>query len=399
MNVPNCKNIVSADKLWNIALEFIERIDKKQKEYNLKLAYIVYRYSKISITAPGTLNNLVFLSCFYNIGKTNKDFNDSEFQSYLFLKYFSPLKEFSEILLLKNYKLPIVGNFRICQSFTDNYIKYGDKKIALEETLKDKDKYNVIDIVNLKKLVKSTDFDYEFNSFHYKTEIYRIISQSIFDLSYKNNNFFLMLSSLFEMYSFETLNHSKTTAQIAYLLALNLNVPARRSKIIYVAGLCHDLGKVCIPLEILEKQGSLTDEEFKKMKLHVTYTKEILYQKIDYEIIEIAYRHHERLNGSGYPNGLTHNKMTIDQEILQAADVMSALLMKRSYKEEFTWDNCIEILDRQTAEGKFNPIIINCLKDSRNDIENIIKETLVESESVYKEIEEERKNYYQLQKQ
>ena len=135
------------------------------------------------------------------------------------------------------------------------------------------------------------------------------------------------------------------------------------------------------------------------MKLHVTYTKEILYQKIDYEIIEIAYRHHERLNGSGYPNGLTHNKMTIDQEILQAADVMSALLMKRSYKEEFTWDNCIEILDRQTAEGKFNPIIINCLKDSRNDIENIIKETLVESESVYKEIEEERKNYYQLQKQ
>ncbi len=398
MNQPNCKNIVSADKLWNIALEFIERIDKDQKEYNLKLAYIVYKYSKISITAPGTLNNLVFLSCFYNVGKLNRNSLSQEFQSYLFLKYFSPLKEFSEILLLKNYKLPIVGNFRICQSFTDNYIKFGDKKIALEETLKEKDKYNIIDVANLKKLVKSTDFDYEFNSFHYKTEVYRIIAQSITDLNYRNNNFFLMLSSLFEMYSFETLNHSKTTAQIAYLLAVNLKVPPRRCKIIYIAGLCHDLGKVCIPLDILEKQGALTDEEFKQMQMHVTYTKEILYQKIDYEIIEIAYRHHERLNGIGYPNHLTHNQMTIDQEILQVADVMSALLMKRSYKEEFSWDNCIEILERQTAEGRFNSDIVNCLKESKKEIENIIKETLVDSENVYKEIEQEKIKYNQLEK-
>ncbi len=394
MTSPNCRNIVPADKLWNIALEFIGRIDNKQKEYNLKLAYIVYKYSKISVTAPTTLKNLVFLSCFYNVGKLNRGYENSEFQTYLFLKYFSPLKDFSEILLL-NSRLPIAGNFRICQSFTDNYIKLGSKEKALEKTLEEKERYNLIDITNLKRLVRLTDFDYEFNSCHYKTEVYKVISSTFFDLN-ERNNFFLMLSSLFEMYSFETLNHSKTTAQIAFQLAENLKVPSRRCKIIYVAGLCHDLGKVNIPLDVLEKQGKLTDEEFKKMQLHVTYTKEILDQKIDYEIIEIAYRHHERLNGSGYPNKLTHNQMTIDQEILQVADVMSALLMKRSYKEEFSWENCLEILDRQTGEGKFNPVIIECLKNSREEIENIIKETLVESENVYKQIEEEKIKYNQI---
>jgi HD-GYP domain-containing protein (c-di-GMP phosphodiesterase class II) len=391
MKTPNCRNIVSADKLWNIAIEFIGRIDNNQKEYNLKLAYIVYKFSKISVTSPEITKNLVFLSCFYNVGKLNSNYEDTEFRTYLFLKYFSPLKDFSEILLL-NSRLPIAGNFRICQSFTDNYIRYNDKNIALEETLKEKDRYNFVDINNLKKLIKNTDFEYEFNSCHYKTAVYQVISTMIFNLNEKNN-FFNMLSSLFEMYSYETLNHSKTTAAIAYLLAENLNIPSRRCKIIYVAGLCHDLGKVDIPLDILEKQGKLTDEEFETMKMHVTYTKEILDQKIDYEIVELAYRHHERLNGSGYPRHLTHDQMTLDQEIIQVSDVISALLMKRSYKEEFSWDNCIQILESQVEEGKLNSTVVKCLKDSKDGIIDIITDTLKESDVIYAEIEKEKNKY------
>lgn len=391
MKTPNCRNIVSADKLWNIAIEFIGRIDNNQKEYNLKLAYIVYKFSKISVTSPEITKNLVFLSCFYNVGKLNSDYEDTEFRTYLFLKYFSPLKDFSEILLL-NSRLPIAGNFRICQSFTDNYIRYNDKNVALEETLKEKDRYNFVDINNLKKLIKNTDFEYEFNSCHYKTAVYQVISTMIFNLNEKNN-FFNMLSSLFEMYSYETLNHSKTTAAIAYLLAENLKVAPRRCKIIYVAGLCHDLGKVDIPLDILEKQGKLTDEEFETMKMHVTYTKEILDQKIDYEIVELAYRHHERLNGSGYPRHLTHDQMTLDQEIIQVSDVISALLMKRSYKEEFSWDNCIQILEKQVEEGKLNSTVVKCLKDSKDGIIEIITDTLKESDVIYAEIEKEKNKY------
>ena len=78
---------------------------------------------------------------------------------------------------------------------------------------------------------------------------------------------------------------------------------------------------------------------------------------MDYDVIEIAYRHHERIDGSGYPNKIDGEHLTLDQKILQVADVISALVAKRSYKEAWSIEKTIAILDENVNNNKYYEIL------------------------------------------
>ena len=113
----------------------------------------------------------------------------------------------------------------------------------------------------------------------------------------------------------------------------------------YLAGTLHDVGKIAIGNEILEKPTRLTDEEFAKMKNHAGYTYMIL-SKVDgfEEIRDIAAFHHERLDGSGYPFGKRADELTTLQRIMACADIYQALTEKRPYKDGMDHDKACEIL-------------------------------------------------------
>lgn len=113
----------------------------------------------------------------------------------------------------------------------------------------------------------------------------------------------------------------------------------------YLAGTLHDVGKIAIGNEILEKPARLTDEEFAKMKNHAGYTYMIL-SKVDgfEEIRDIAAFHHERLDGSGYPFGKRADELTTLQRIMACADIYQALTEKRPYKDGMYHDKACEIL-------------------------------------------------------
>ena len=113
----------------------------------------------------------------------------------------------------------------------------------------------------------------------------------------------------------------------------------------YLAGALHDVGKIAIGNEILEKPARLTDEEFAKMKNHAGYTYMIL-SKVDgfEEIRDIAAFHHERLDGSGYPFGKRADELTTLQRIMACADIYQALTEKRPYKDGMDHDKACEIL-------------------------------------------------------
>ena len=113
----------------------------------------------------------------------------------------------------------------------------------------------------------------------------------------------------------------------------------------YLAGTLHDVGKIAIGNEILEKPARLTDEEFAKMKNHAGYTYMIL-SKVDgfEEIRDIAAFHHERLDGSGYPFGKRADELTTLQRIMACADIYQALTEKRPYKDGMNHDKACEIL-------------------------------------------------------
>ncbi len=400
MREPRCTSVVSAKNLWEIAIDFMEKIDKKLMSVNLKYAYITYRFCKLKKFPKRLTSKLIFLCCFNDVGKlySGENSTDTTIETYLFLKYFSPLKNYADITIVdEKKKSPFRYYYRIlkmCHNFTTAVLELNDVDLAIKKISVDNVNYPPYDLFLLGKIVHKTDLFYEWNSMHYKTDIYKYISKTIFNGKEKNK-FFSMLSSLFEMYSVQTLYHSKMTAIISYMIAKHMSVPSKRCKQIYVAGLCHDLGKVCVPLRILEKPDKLTDREYTIMKRHVEFTKIILRNKMDYEIIEMAYRHHEKIDGSGYPNKLNGIDLTLDQKILQVADVVSALIAKRSYKEAWTIEKTISILDLMVETNKLDKEVIECFKKNQKKIIGKSNILMAQADKIYSTINEERKVLYE----
>jgi len=406
MREPSCTAIVPAKNLWEIAIDFISKIDEKQMEFNLKYAYFTYKLCKLEHVPGRITKKLVFLSCFNEVGKlySNEKSSDTKIETYLFLKYFSPLKNYADVLLYENKKMKLSASYSdglrlaLSKKYTKYLFELNDKDAALDKIMEEKKNYQYLDIMALNNIVHKTDIFYEINSIHYKTVIYKYISSMIFGRS-ERIKFFTMLSSLFEMYSAQTLYHSKLTAIIAYKIARLMKINNIRSKKIYVAGLSHDLGKVCIPLKILEKPDKLTDREYSTMKKHVTFTKEILKNKMDYDIIEIAYRHHEKLDGSGYPSKLKGDQMTIDQKILQVADIISALMAKRSYKEAWSAKKTISILDEMVDGNKLDKSVVDCFKNNQDKIIKTSEKLMTQAEKIYEKINKEREELNKCEKE
>ena len=94
------------------------------------------------------------------------------------------------------------------------------------------------------------------------------------------------------------------------------------------------------------------------MKKHVTYTKDILNSKMDYEIVELAYRHHEKLDGSGYIKGVDAKDLSFEDRLLACIDIYQALIEKRSYKGNFEHDNSINIMRDMAKDNKIDGKIV-----------------------------------------
>lgn len=142
------------------------------------------------------------------------------------------------------------------------------------------------------------------------------------------------------------------------------------------AAALHDLGKVSIPDEVLNKPGKLTPEEFEAMKNHTVIGSKMLESEVVYQkepLVKRAYEicrwHHERYDGRGYPDGLSGDKIPITAQVVSIADVYDALTSQRCYKKAFSHEKAIEMINNNEC-GVFNPEILDCL--------NQLKDTLVE---------------------
>ena len=148
--------------------------------------------------------------------------------------------------------------------------------------------------------------------------------------------------------------------------------------IITTASSLHDIGKIRIPEEILNKPGRLTDEEFKIMKTHSELGAAII-KDMDFPqghplvhtAWEICRWHHERWDGKGYPDGLKGEEIPISAQVVSIVDVYDALTSERCYKKAFDHDTAIQmILDGQC--GQFNPILLKCLKELSTQLSKML---------------------------
>lgn len=157
-----------------------------------------------------------------------------------------------------------------------------------------------------------------------------------------------------------TKDHSQNVSKLCVMFANYLNLSEDDIENLRIAALFHDIGKIGIPDNILQKEGKLTDTEIETIKLHPVIGANIFSSTdIFKHIAPIIVAHHERVDGTGYPNNLKGNEIPYLAKILTICDCFDAMVSKRSYKEKMTIDYAIEQLnkgagtqfDRELAES------------------------------------------------
>lgn len=148
------------------------------------------------------------------------------------------------------------------------------------------------------------------------------------------------------------------------------------------ASALHDIGKISVPDNILNKPGRLTDEEFAVMKSHSLAGASLLDELATYKdepLVKVAYEicrwHHERFDGRGYPDGLSGEEIPISAQIVALADVYDALTSERVYKKAFSHEKAMDMILNGEC-GQFNPLLLECLKQASEDIRDELKKPI-----------------------
>jgi hypothetical protein len=180
-----------------------------------------------------------------------------------------------------------------------------------------------------------------------------------------------------------------------------MRMPYNELRFCMLCAYLHDVGKILIPSEVLQKKQGLTDDEYNVMKEHPKFSYDICmrYEKFKY-VAPIVRAHHESFDGSGYPDGLKGAEIPFEASIIKVADVYDALTRKRQYKDGFKQSIAIKILIEDAVKNKLSACILMYLVESiieeltytLHDQINIVNtnkndlEILKELEEIYKEI-------------
>ena len=152
--------------------------------------------------------------------------------------------------------------------------------------------------------------------------------------------------------------HCESTAEYAAMLGQEIGLSPSAQRTLRLASLLHDVGKICIPDDILRKTGALTPEEFAVIKHHVSIAENLI---VDVphaaEVREIARHHHERFDGSGYPDGLTGEEIPFLARVLALADAFSAMTLDRPYREGLPRDEAYAEL-QHVAGAQLDPELV-----------------------------------------
>lgn len=157
------------------------------------------------------------------------------------------------------------------------------------------------------------------------------------------------LSSAVEKRDPYTAGHQQRVTQLACAIAKDLGLPGKDISGVGMAAVIHDIGKMYVPAEILNKPGKLSDAEMTLIKIHPQVGYDILKGiEFPWPIADIVLQHHERLDGSGYPRGLTAEDILIEAKIITVSDVVEAMVSHRPYRPALGIDKALEhILDKR----------------------------------------------------
>lgn len=190
----------------------------------------------------------------------------------------------------------------------------------------------------------------------------RKLQSTMTDLKKAFEGTFSTMTKILEIKDPYTAGHQQKVTQLARAIALEMKLPAERIDAVYYASLVHDIGKINIPSEILSKPVKLTNIEFSLIKSHTNYGWEILNNiYFPWPIADIVLQHHERFDGSGYPNGLKGREILLEARIITVADVVEAMASDRPYRPTLGIDKALEEIENKRGVWFMPEAVDACL--------------------------------------
>lgn len=183
------------------------------------------------------------------------------------------------------------------------------------------------------------------------------------------------VSDAVELKDAYTAGHQKSVAQIAYLIGERLGLDTDRLEGLKLGALIHDIGKLAIPSQILTKPARLTAEEYALVKMHPQQGADVVSEvEFPWPIKEMILQHHERLDGSGYPAGLTADEILLEAKIIGVADVADSVLSHRPYRASLGMSKLVEILNSGKGTLFDSHIVEVCIELlSSHQVDNITR--------------------------
>ena len=198
-----------------------------------------------------------------------------------------------------------------------------------------------------------------------------------------------ILSRVIDFRSPFTATHTAGVASTAEALARAVGFSSREQVLMRLAGYLHDLGKLAVPAEILEKPGKLTQEEFNVIRSHTYHTYRTLENIPGLELVNIwGALHHERLDGTGYPFHLAADDLPLGSRIMAVADVFTALTEDRPYRKGMSPKEALRILEQMAKEGGLDPEVVLALKRNAEEIDQIRRQWQEQATKEFKALRE-----------
>lgn len=351
-------------------------IDERLIDHGERVAYIADQIASMDHSLAIDRDRLTVLCLLHDIGAYKTEEIDDmvcfettnvmkhSVYGYVFLKNTTSLGTAAEAILYHHTPYVVLETIPTPQKLTAELIFLADRIDILIAS------QSPVDWERLKQL-NGTDFSPLLMGLFFKAEQKNRLVSRIRDGSYKkdvlprleaislpdeeNVNYLKMLVYSIDFRSPFTVTHTANTVSISAALAELFALNEHERRAVFQGAFFHDIGKIAIPYAILEKPGKLTPEQMTVMKTHVAVSESILSGVVPDEICQIAIRHHEKLNGKGYHRGLPGEALTLPQRIVAVADVLSALINRRSYKEAFPKEKALAIIGDMRDAGELCP--------------------------------------------
>ncbi len=402
-------SMISRQQILMLCIKALAYYDTRLVDHGVRVAYIVEQLTQGMEFSEEEKKELFLLSVFHDVGayKTEEIDKMVQFETesvdahsiygYLFLEQFTPLKKKAEVIYYHHTPYREMEYVKDGIKCFAQLIHLADRidiailsKMEPTEILSSFRRLDLFDECYLELLSNNLQHDM-FSQMDWSEHIMTWAEAKIEGLPIDReeaDNYLEMLIHTVDFKSKTTMLHSVTATTISMFLGEHLKLSKKELETLYYATLVHDIGKIAISNSILESNQKLTADQRRMMEGHVYFTEEILKQVFNDEIVRIAIRHHEKVNGLGYPYAIPGSELSASDRIVAVADIVSALISRRSYKEAMEWDQAILILREMEKNLHIDKVCVDILEEHTKELQDRIDREVKPLEYSYKTIQE-----------